>query len=336
VDRPTKPSKRPPTQRTRLGVGDRAPEPPKLVGTLVLGRYVVEAELGSGAMGTVYRAKHATQHRPVALKVMHEHLMHEPKLIERFQREAQIASRLSHPNVAAVLEIGETEDGKQVMVLELVEGRSLNDLMEGPLARDRILRFVRQLLLGLDHAHFAGLVHRDLKPDNVIVEQGDDGIEVARIVDFGIATLAQTDETLDRLTGTGMIVGTPLYMAPEQARAEPVDQRTDLYALGIMLYEMLSGTSPFEGTAMEVAVAKMDKDPPPLSVRAPDVVIDRVLAAYLDKLIARLPAKRFSSAAEALEMLELYQTDPEAAASKLGVIDVARAISIVSLPDPPT
>jgi len=172
--------------------------------------------------------------------------MSEPKLMERFQREAKVAARLSHPNVAAVLDIGETDDRKQVMVLELVEGRSLNDVMEGPLEQERILRFVKQLLRGLEHAHAAGLVHRDLKPDNVIVEQADDGSEVARIVDFGIATLAQTDDTVDRLTGTGMIVGTPLYMAPEQARAEPVDQRTDLYALGIMLYEMLSGTSPFE------------------------------------------------------------------------------------------
>ena len=332
---PSKPGKRGPPQRTRLGVGDCAPEPPKLVGTVVLDRYVVEAELGFGAMGTVYRARHTKLARNVALKVMHEHLMHEPKLLERFHREAKVAARLAHPNVAAVLDLGVTEDRKQVMVLELVEGRSLGELMEEALSLDRILRFVEQLLRGLEHAHAAGLVHRDLKPDNVIVEQAADGREVARIVDFGIATLAQPDESVDRLTGTGMIVGTPLYMAPEQARAEPVDHRADLYALGIMLYEMLSGTSPFEGTAMEVAVAKMDKDPPPISVRAPDVVVDRVVVAYLDRLIARDPARRFSSAREALDVLELYARDRAAAALELGVIDVERALSIVWLPDPP-
>jgi serine/threonine-protein kinase len=329
----TKPGKRAPAQRTRLGVSDKVIKPPDLVGTIVLERYFVEAELGSGAMGTVYRARHTKLDRQVALKVMHEHLMHEPKLMERFQREAKVAGRLAHPNVAAVLDVGETADRKPVMVLELVEGISLEELMSEPLSLDRIVRFVDQLLRGLEHAHASGLVHRDLKPDNVIVEINADG-ENARIVDFGIATLSQPDEMLDRLTGTGMIVGTPLYMAPEQARAEPVDHRADLYALGIILYEMLAGVSPFEGTAMEVAVAKMDKDPPPIHVRAPDVVIDRVLDAYLHKLIARDPARRFDSARAALDVLELYETDRDAAAAALGIIDVERALSVVWLPDP--
>ena len=338
-DDATRPSKRPPrarSERTRLGVGDKAAPPPELVGKIVLDRYFVEAELGSGAMGTVYRAKHTKLKRQVALKVMHEHLMHEPKLMERFQREAKIAARLAHPNVASVLDVGETEDRKQVMVLELVEGVSLNELMDQPLALERILLFVEHMLRGLEHAHDMGLVHRDLKPDNVIVETGPAG-ENARIVDFGIATLSGGDEApLDKLTGTGMIVGTPLYMAPEQARAEAVDHRADLYALGIILYEMLSGTSPFEGTAMEVAVAKLDKDPPPIAVRAPGVTIDPVLEAYMRKLIARDPAHRFASARVALDVLELLRTDPLAAAAALGIIDVERALAVVWLPDPPT
>jgi serine/threonine-protein kinase len=133
-----------------------------------------------------------------------------------------------------------------------------------------------------------------------------------------------------------MIVGTPLYMAPEQARAEAVDHRADLYALGIILYEMLSGTSPFEGTAMEVAVAKLDKDPPPIAVRAPGVTIDPVLEAYMRKLIARDPAHRFASARVALDVLELLRTDPLAAAGELGIIDIERALAVVWLPDPPT
>jgi serine/threonine-protein kinase len=322
-------------KRTRLGVGDKRVKPPELVGTIVLERYFVEAELGSGAMGTVYRARHTKLNRQVALKVMHEHLMGEPKLMERFKREATAAGRLAHPNVASVLDVGETDDHKPVMVLELVEGIALEELMaEGLLPRDRILRFVDQLLRGLEHAHASGLVHRDLKPDNVIVEQNEDG-DNARIVDFGIATLSQPGETMDRLTGTGMIVGTPLYMAPEQARAESVDHRADLYALGIILYEMLAGVSPFEGTAMEVAVAKMDKDPPPIRERAPGVVIDRVLDAYLGKLVARNPDARFASARAALDVLELYGSRREDAAAALGIIDVERAMAIVWLPDPP-
>jgi serine/threonine protein kinase len=328
---PTKSGKR--GARTRLGVGDRTPEPPKLVGTVVLDRYFVEAELGSGAMGTVYRARHTKLGREVALKVMHEHLMHEPKLMERFHREAQIAARLAHPNVASVLDIGETTDRKQVMVLELAVGTSLEEMMGEPVPVLRTLQLVEQLLRGLEHAHAMGLVHRDLKPDNVIVEISGEGREVPRIVDFGIATLSQPEETFDRLTGTGMIVGTPLYMAPEQARAEQVDHRADLYALGIIMYEMLSCTSPFVGTAMEVAVAKMDKDPPPIATRVAD--LDPVIAAFVGKLIARDRAKRFSSAREALDVVELYLQDRSAAAAALGIIDVEQAISIVWLPDPP-
>jgi eukaryotic-like serine/threonine-protein kinase len=287
-------------------------------------------------MGTVYRARHTKLDRWVALKVMHEHLMHEPALVQRFQREAMVAAKLAHPNVAAVLDVGETEDRKLVMVLELVEGKSLGLIMETEaLDVKRILRIVAHLLRGLEHAHGMGLVHRDLKPDNVLVEADGTPDEVARIVDFGIATL-QKDDTLEKLTGTGMIVGTPLYMAPEQARAEKVDHRADLYALGIMLYEMLSGTSPFEGSAMEVAVAKMDKDPPPIWVRAPNIERDRVLEAILAKLIARLPARRFSTAREALDVVEAYRRDPDRAAAMLGVIDTERAMRTIWLPDPPT
>ena len=312
----------------------KSPPLPSLpVGSVVLERYVVEAEIGAGAMGVVYRARHTKLERFVALKVMHEHLMHEPALVQRFQREAKLAAKLSHPNVAAVLDVGETSDRKQVMVLELVEGRSLGQIMEEPLDVARITRFVAHLLRGLEHAHAAGLIHRDLKPENVLVEVDDSGHETARIVDFGIAALQNSDGS-ERLTGTGMIVGTPLYMAPEQARGEPVDHRADLYALGIILYEMLSGTSPFDGTAMEVAVAKMDKDPPPISERAPGVVVDRVLEAFMAKLTARDPDHRFATAHAALNVIETFRRDRDAAAALLGVVDTDRAMKIVWLPDP--
>ncbi len=316
------------SKRTRLGVGERPPtKPHALVGTIVLDTYVVEAELGSGAMGTVYRARHMRLPRHVALKIMHDHLVPEPALLERFYREAKAAAAMQHPNVVSVLDVGETPDGKHVMVMELVDGTSLGDLMDAGLPRERIVPIVAQLLRGLEHAHDAGLVHRDLKPDNVLVDRAG----VARIADFGIATLLRPDEPLARLTGTGMIVGTPLYMAPEQARAEKVDHRADLYALGIILYEMLAGTSPFEGSAMEVAVAKMEKDPPPIAERAPGAKIDRVLDAFLGKLVARLPDARFASARAALDVLELYVRDRLAAAAMLGVIDVDRALAIVML-----
>src|SRR4051812_864039 len=185
-----------------------------LVGKIVLDRYLVGTELGSGAMGTVYRGRHVRLARSVAIKVLHDDHVHDRTMLARFRREAEAAARLHHPNVSSVLDVGETPEGHQLMVMDLVDGTSLANLMEARLGRDRILNLVRQILAGLDHAHSAGLVHRDLKPDNVIVELDHHGQEVPRIVDFGIAAL-KTDEATSgsRLTQTGMLLGTPLYMA---------------------------------------------------------------------------------------------------------------------------
>ncbi len=297
-----------------------------MIGRLVLDRFVIEEELGRGAMGTVYRGRHVELPRRVAIKVMHAEHVHEPVLLARFYREAKLAGRLSHPNVVQVIDVGE-DAGCPVMVMELAEGKSLGELMTGQqVPRERMWELVRQLLRGLDHAHGCGLVHRDLKPDNVIVERAPDGGDLARIVDFGIAVLSAPDEELQRLTGTGMIVGTPLYMAPEQAKAEAVDHRADLYALGIILYELLSGYQPFTGTAMEVAVAKIDRDPPPID--GLDPIVDR----YLGKLVAREPDARFATAHDALVMLDLMHADPDAASLALGITDVARALATISLP----
>ncbi len=307
-----------------------------LIGQTVLDRYVIEEELGRGAMGTVYRGRHTRLRRNVAIKIMHEHLAGEPMLLERFRREAQAAGKLDHVNVVAVLDVGELSDGKQVMVMEYAQGRPLSELMTGPLPAARAIGLLRQILRGLDHAHAAGLVHRDLKPDNVIVQRGDDGGEVLRIVDFGIAVLRAPDESVEggRLTASGMIVGTPQYMAPEQAKAEPVDHRADLYAVGIILYEMLGGRTPFDGTSMEIALQKIDHDPPPIADRA-GIVVDRVLDAYMRRLLARDRDRRVASAHAALELLELYARDRLEAATALGVIDVERALAIVALPDRP-
>lgn len=308
----------------------------KLVGHTVLDRYVVEEELGKGAMGTVFRGRHAKLTRKVAIKVMHDHLRHDPTLLERFRREGVLASKLNHVNVVSVLDVGEMPDGKPVMVMEYAAGTSLADAMRGSVPIARMLGLLQQILRGLDHAHAVGLIHRDLKPDNVILAPGDGGEEVARIVDFGIAVLRAPDESVEggRLTASGMIVGTPQYMAPEQARAERVDHRADLYALGIIMYEMVSGITPFEGTAMEVALLKIDHDPPAFATRAPQVVVDPVLEAYMRRLLARDPAARFATARAALDVLELYQRDRLAAAGQLGVIDVERALAMIALPGP--
>ena len=328
---PADDEKRTRRERTRIAASSLAPKS-GLIGQVVLDRYVIEEQLGEGAMGTVYRGRHHKLKRSVAVKIMHEHLAAEPTLLERFRREANSAGKLDHPNVVSVLDVGEMPDGKPVMVMEYAKGHPLTDIMTGPLPVDRALRLLGQLLRGLVHAHDVGLVHRDLKPDNVILGTNESDEETARIVDFGIAILREPDEQQQRLTATGMIVGTPQYMAPEQARAERADHRADLYALGIIMYEMLSGRTPFDGTAMEVALAKIDHDPPPFAVRAPGITIDRVLEAFMRKLLARDREQRFPTAHQALEVLELYQRDRLAAASALGVIDVDKALKLISLP----
>ena len=254
---------------------------------------------------------------------MHEHLDRDAELVTRFEREAQVAARLNHANVVPVVDVGD-HGGRPVMVLEYAPGPTLTMMMFEGLSRERIVDFVKQICNGLDHAHATGLVHRDLKPDNVIVENGT----TPRIVDFGIAFLRDPDATDDggRLTASGVMMGTPAYMAPEQARGGDIDHRVDLFALGVIVYEMLAGRTPFTGTAMEVAIQNMDSDPPRIAGADP------LLEALARHLMARDPDARPATAHAAAELAALIERDPDAAATALGVIDVARALATIGLP----
>jgi len=317
-------------KRTRLGVGDgKAGVEQDLIGQVVLDRYTVEARLGAGAMGVVYRGKDIQLGRGVAIKVMRAHLGDEPVMVGRFRREARVAARLAHENVVGVLDAG-AHGRAPVMVLELATGPSLRELMDDqPLPPARIHALLGGVLHGLDHAHGAGLIHRDLKPENVIVEQRGER-EVPRIVDFGIAALVDPGDELAgaRLTGSGVVVGTPLYMPPEQARGEKLDQRVDVFALGVVLYEMLAGHPPFSGSVHEVVMANIQRDPPPLA--GVDPLLDRLAR----RMMARDLRRRVASARDALELLALIASDPDAAAVALGQLDVAKASALIGLPDP--
>ena len=176
-----------------------------MLGELLEDRYLVEEELGAGAMGHVYRARHVRCGRQVAIKVMHRELARVPTIVERFAREALLAARLRHENLVGVLDVGTTRDRQPMIVLELAPGRTLSELVDGPMEAGRARALVCQILRGVAHAHAAGLVHRDLKPDNILVETRSDGVEVARIVDFGIAALANRDDSIvgRRLTDVG-------------------------------------------------------------------------------------------------------------------------------------
>jgi serine/threonine-protein kinase len=342
-------------KRTKLGVvdpsaamtrplrpgGKRAPTRPRtsphdaLLGQIVLERYELEAVLGAGAAGTVFRGRHVALPRKVAIKVLHDDVAAEPTMLARFRREAEAAGRLHHRNLSGVIDFGATAAGSPLIVMDLVEGPSLRAILDAgePMPRARLYPLARQILHGLDHAHAAGLVHRDLKPDNVIVARDDHGAEQPRIVDFGIAAL-WTDEAVSggKLTETGTLLGTPVYIAPEQARGERVDPRVDLFALGVMLFEIVSGTTPFDGSALEIVVANMEQDLPAIAARAPQAQVDPVLELFVRKLAARDKAARFASAEAALAMLDLLEHDPVDAAVRLGRTDVTRALDVISLP----
>lgn len=295
----------------------------QLIGQVLANRYQIESRIGAGAMGAVYRAKHVKVGRAFAVKVLHPRLVADDKTLQRFEREAELAGRLRHPNVIGVVDVGETAEGLRYMVMDFAEGPDLAALMsEAPMPPPRIIHLVRQLLEGLYHAHEAGLIHRDFKPENVIIEKDTHGKEVPRIVDFGIAILREGGDSTSgpgRLTTNGLVLGTPHYMAPEQAVADPIDHRIDLFALGIIIYEMLSGKLPFDGNGAEVARANLMLDPPPIAERVPYLAIDPLLEAYARWLMAKKRDDRPANAKVAREVLDLIERDRDAAARALGV-----------------
>ena len=298
-------------------------EPDTLIGEVLANRYQIEARLGEGAMGTVFKAKHVKVGRAFAVKVLHSRLLVDGKVLQRFEREAELAGRLRHPNVIGVVDVGEMSDGTRYMVMDFAAGPDLATLLsEAPFPAPRVLNLTRQMLEGLYHAHEAGLIHRDFKPENVIIEKDTHGGEVPRIVDFGIAILREGGDSpsgTGRLTTNGLVLGTPHYMAPEQAVADPIDHRIDLFALGIIIYEMLCGKLPFDGTGAEVARSNLLLDPPPISERVPYLEVDPLLEAFARRLMAKKRDVRPATAKAARELLDLIDRDRPAAAAALGV-----------------
>jgi serine/threonine protein kinase len=274
-------------------------------------------------MGVVYRARHVKFGRPFAIKVLHKSLTSNPKIVRRFEREAELAGRLRHTNVASVIDVGVSDDGMHFMAMELAPGVNLAALLdEGPISEARMLDLAKQMCSGLQHAHDHGLIHRDFKPHNVLVEQLAGGREVARIVDWGVAILREDAgdvDTDDRLTTRGIVVGTPHYMAPEQARGCAIDHRVDLFALGLICYEMLTGKMPFEGIGVEVARANLYDPMPRMRDRAPGVQVDPVLEAIVRRLLEKERDDRPASGNAARELFELYERDRASCAVLLGV-----------------
>jgi hypothetical protein len=233
-----------------------------LTGRTLDQKYYLESELGVGGMGTVYRAGRLLIGDHVAVKVLHPDQMADPQSVERFRREAQTAARLKHPNVVTVYDFGVSSDGLNYQVMELAEGVSLRGLIErhGRLAETAAAEIIRQVCEALDEAHRQGIVHRDIKPENILVQTIPGGLQV-KVLDFGIAALC--DVKAGRLTRAGAVVGTPHYMSPEHCLGEDLDGRSDVYSLGVVLFEMLTGVVPFDSPTLTAIVVKHVNDPPP-------------------------------------------------------------------------
>jgi eukaryotic-like serine/threonine-protein kinase len=292
-------------------VPDVSAEPPEtpaadsLVGRVLAGRYRIERLVGSGGMGSVYRAEHVLMRKACAVKVLHPEMTQVKEVVARFEREAVAAARIENPHVVAATDFGELEDGSFYLVLELIDGQSLTQLIHdtGGLNEERALLIARQVGDALAAAHAASVVHRDLKPDNVMLVTKDGAADYVKVLDFGIAKVKLEESgapTQQALTRLNTVMGTPEYMAPEQARGEAVDHRADLYTVGVILYEMLSGRSPFRHEDFVVVLTKK------LTEAAPELppTVSSGTRELVSALLQRSADARPQSAAEMLVRID--------------------------------
>jgi serine/threonine-protein kinase len=266
--------------------------PDPLLGRTIGGRYLVCELIGAGGMGTVYRGRHQLVGRDVALKFLAPRYARDSAARERFLREARAANRIDHEHIIDITDFGETSDNLVFLVMEYLEGETLSKVIDaGPLAADRALNIAHQLATALARAHELDVIHRDIKPDNVFVLQRR-GADFVKLLDFGLAKVVGEH----RLTATGKVFGTPEYLAPEQARGETLTGQADQYSLGCVLYEMLTGKLPFEGTNPEVVLKHLQADVVAPSLSRPGLPLARELDALVLRMLAKHPAERFTDA----------------------------------------
>jgi len=245
-----------------------AAESSSLIGLALEDRYQILREIGRGGMGIVYEAEHTGLGKRIAIKVMLDKYANDDEAVARFKREALAASRIGNPHIIDVSHIGAAPDGRPFVVMELLDGEPLSNILKvtGPMQSWRAIHIMRQVLRAVGAAHAKGIIHRDLKPDNIFIVNRDDEHDFVKLLDFGISKIVDTAEQMaaTRLTTTGMVMGTPLYMAPEQATGAPAERGVDIYACGVILFEMLSGRPPFDETNYNLLIAKLLTASPPL------------------------------------------------------------------------
>ncbi|MEN8149037.1 MAG: serine/threonine-protein kinase [Planctomycetota bacterium] len=281
------------------------------IGTVVGERFEILSKVGEGGMGIVYLADDRMSDDQAAVKFLHTQFMAKEEFVQRFRQEGKSASRFRHPNAVQILMGGEDDAGIPWLAMEFCGGRSLQGILrdDSPLPVDRACRIGRQILEAVGEAHKSGIIHRDLKPENIKVEVGPQGREKVKVLDFGVAKFIGTEDE-DEMDGavktkTGVVFGTPKYMAPEQILGEPVDGRSDLYSIGAILYEMLSGGPPFPSDDILGFVTKHLKEPvEPLSTRVPDQKIPAGVEELVESLLAKDRAERPSRASDAVRRLD--------------------------------
>jgi serine/threonine-protein kinase len=276
------------------------------IGAVVGERYRIVSRIGVGGMGAVYRAEHTMMRRDLAIKVLLPELSGKEEFARRFEREAESASRLDHPNIITVTDFGRTAEGSLFLAMEFLAGTSLSAAISGgPMPVPRALAIIRQILRALDHAHAAGVVHRDLKPENIMLVERDGNREVVKILDFGIAKVTEPQSGREALTQAGVIFGTPEYLSPEQALGEPVDARADIYATGVILFEMLAGRRPFESEdKVKIISMHLAHAPPRIREVNPAVEVPIPIEQAVLQAMEKSRDNRFSSAVAFLQALE--------------------------------
>lgn len=288
-------------------------DPDPRIGTVLSDRYLIHALIGEGGMGKVYAGEHVLMHKRVAIKVLHKELTALADVVQRFEREAMAAANIDHPNVAAATDFGHLADDSVFLVLEYVQGISLrSEIADGALSVGRALHIARQIASALASAHARGIVHRDLKPENVMLVEKAGDPDFVKVLDFGIAKVP-IQEVSERgsvrpgqiITKVGMIFGTPEYMAPEQALGQVADGRADQYALGVILFEMLTGNRPYRNDSQVGMLGQQLKGPPPkLSDFAPNILVPEGVESLLERLLAVEREQRFENSLELVEAIE--------------------------------
>jgi serine/threonine-protein kinase len=297
-----------------------------LIGKDIKG-YLIEKKLGEGGMGAVFKATKVADNIPIAIKVISPMLLVNARFVKRFQREAKVGKALAHPNIIQVLEYGETEDGLLFMAMEFVDGETLKSYLatSGPLSASRCAEILKQLCEAMDAAHKRGILHRDLKPENTMIAKDKEGKELIKLADFGLVKLTQPDGEITKgsaLTEVGEIFGTPHFMSPEQIMGQTVGAPADIYSLGVILYQMITGKTPFDGPDVRnLLVTKVSQDvlPPSKKFSFVDSRYDRVFTTVL----ARDPEERYKSAGEFYEAFQKAVDQVEK-----GIVDKEEPINV--------